>query len=145
MTVGPAYPANPGYPAFTGYPTLGATTTSPTSRPTVLPPRTPGPTPSHAARCTGEPTGPQILALAKTMNGVPPDPLRVQAGPFCSAAWSLTTLEVTGKDTDQVEPLMVVATGKGSTLAPVALGQDVCNARVQRDAPPGIRVLACGF
>jgi hypothetical protein len=39
----------------------------------------------------------------------------------------------------------VVATGAGTTLALVAAGSDVCIERVQTTAPPGIRVLACGF
>ncbi len=40
---------------------------------------------------------------------------------------------------------MVLATGKGTTLTFVAAGSDVCSNRVQTSAPPGIRVLACGF
>jgi hypothetical protein len=38
-----------------------------------------------------------------------------------------------------------VSTGRGSTLALVAAGSDVCVNRVETEAPPGIRVLACGF
>ena len=48
-------------------------------------------------------------------------------------------------DADQVEPLMVVTTGTGAKLALVAAGTHVCNAKVQAEAPAGIRVLACGF
>ena len=40
---------------------------------------------------------------------------------------------------------MVVATGKDATLTLVAAGSDVCSDQVQTAAPPGIRVLACGF
>ena len=120
----------PVYPTAT---TVAPTTTSPT------------PTPSHAPRCTGEPTGAQILALIKNRPGVPAKPLKVDQGPFCSAEWSFTTVELAGQNEDQLEPLMVLATGKGATLAVLAAGSDVCSNRVQTEAPPGIRVLACGF
>jgi len=126
------------------YPTATVTRTgipTGTSRPT----RSPGPTPSHAPKCTGEPTGQQILALIQSDPGMPAEELRVFQGPFCAGTWSFTTVEVAGKNADEVEPLMVVSTGKGSTLALVAAGSDVCVDRVQTGAPPGIRVLACGF
>jgi hypothetical protein len=139
-------------PPLTGYPTNPypvLTTTPPTTvtvRPTPTPTtKSPSPTPSHASRCTGQPTGPQILAELKEENGVPKKPLRVFEGPFCSGTWSFTTVEVIGRTEDQVEPLMVVATGAGSTLDVVAAGSDVCVARVESEAPPGVRVLACGF
>ncbi|MFD0519292.1 hypothetical protein [Paractinoplanes durhamensis] len=66
-------------------------------------------------------------------------------GPYCSGIWSFSTVEVSGESADQLEPLMVVTTGKDTTLALVAAGSDVCIDRVQTEAPPGIRVLACGF
>ena len=140
----PGYPANPGLPANPGYPypprtaTPAPTTTAPTTK-------SPTPTPSHAGRCTAEPTGPQILALVKGKPGVPDRPLRVDQGPFCSGTWSFTTVEVRGANEDQLEPLMVVATGNGASLTLVAAGSDVCIGPVETGAPPGIRVLACGF
>ena len=71
--------------------------------------------------------------------------MRIYQGPFCAGTWSYTTVEVTGEGADELEPLMVVATGTGATLALVAAGSEVCIDRVQTAAPPGIRVLACGF
>lgn len=119
------------------YPTT--TTTSPTTT-------SPTPTPSHAPACVGEPTRAQILTLVKAQKkGVPTEPLKVDKGPFCSGDWSFTTVEIVGKDEDQLEPLMVLATGKGAALTFVAAGSDVCSNRVQTTAPAGIRVLACGF
>ena len=148
-----------GLPAGTTPPTLAATptigggypiTTYPTRTApaaTTTPPTTvsPTPTPSHAARCTGAPTGAQILTLIKGKPGIPNAALKVDSGPFCSGDWSFTTVEKAGSGEDQLEPLMVVATGKGTTLALVAAGSEVCIDQVQTTAPPGIRVLACGF
>lgn len=135
---GPAYPT-PAYPTYPT-PTFTVPTTTP---PTTTTPATP--TPSHAARCAAQPTRPQILALITGRPGIPDKPLRVLEGPFCSGSWSFATVEVTGTDADELDPLMVVATGAGTTLALVAAGSDVCIDRVQTSAPPGIRVLACGF
>jgi hypothetical protein len=137
-------------PTFTGFqPTIPAptyavptATTLPTTAPTT---KSPTPTPSHAAKCITEPTGAQILALIKGKPGIPSDPLRVLEGPFCSGTWTLTRVEVTGQNADQIDPLMVVSTGKGTQLALVTAGSDVCIDRVQNQAPAGIRVLACGF
>jgi hypothetical protein len=123
----------PTYPAYPAQTTTVPTTKSPT------------PTPSHAAKCSGEPTGAQILALIKGKPGIPTATLKVDSGPYCSGTWSFTTVEISGKSADQLEPLMVVATGKGATLGLVAAGSDVCNGAVQTSAPSGIRVLACGF
>ncbi|MBB4696169.1 hypothetical protein [Paractinoplanes abujensis] len=137
---GPAYPTGgPAYP----YPT-GGSTTRPTTTP---PPGTVSPTarPSPAPSCSAQPTRPQILALIKGQEGVPDRPMRVFEGPFCSGQWSLATVEVTGADADDLEPLMVVATGTGATLTLVAAGSDVCISRVETAAPKGIRVLACGY
>jgi hypothetical protein len=133
-TTTPTYQALPTYPTYT-------------VRPTTTPPNTvsPTPTPTHAARCSGSPTGTQILTLIKNQAGIPNKTLKVNNGPYCSGTWSFTTVEVTGESEDELEPLMVVATGKDATLALVAAGSDVCTDRVQADAPSGIRVLACGF
>jgi hypothetical protein len=140
-------------PTLAATPTLGGgypTTTYPARTPptaTTTPATTvsPTPTPSHAARCTGAPTGAQILALIKGKRGIPNSALKVDSGPFCSGDWSFTTVEKAGSGEDQLEPLMVVATRKGTTLTLVAAGSEVCIDQVQTTAPPGIRVLACGF
>lgn len=130
----PTFGTYPTYPTYTYPPyTTPATTVSPT------------PTPSHAALCTGPPTGPQILALIKDRKGVPKVTLQVDSGPYCSGDWSFTTVEVADENEDQLEPLMVVATGKNATLKLVAAGSDVCTNQVVTTAPPGIRVLACGM
>jgi hypothetical protein len=132
----PTFGAYPTYPTYTAvvptYTTTPATTVSPT------------PTPSHAAPCTGPPTGAQILALIKDQKGVPKVTLQVASGPYCSGDWSFTTVEATGANEDQFDPLMVVATGKDATLKLIAAGSDVCLNQVVTTAPPGIRVLACG-
>lgn len=140
---GPAYPAYPAYPTPTLPPTQRTTVPTATTTPPTT--KSPTPTPSHAGRCAGPPTGPQILTLIDGKPGVPDKPLRVDQGPFCSGTWSFTTVEVSGADEDDLEPLMVVATGAGPTLALVAAGTDVCTEQVQTGAPPGVRVLACGF
>ncbi|WP_203825256.1 hypothetical protein [Actinoplanes palleronii] len=140
-TVDPAYPtiAPPAFPYPTYPPTTGTTTAPLTKSPT--------PTPAHAAKCVGQPTKAEILALLKLKGGdaIPDKALKVQSGPYCTANWSFTTVEIAGQDADSLEPLMVVATGKGATLDMVAAGTDVCNPQVQASAPAGIRVLACGF
>ncbi|MFI5893186.1 hypothetical protein ACIA5D_24065 [Actinoplanes sp. NPDC051513] len=146
----PGLPATTTAPTATATaPTLGAYPTYPTyTYPTYTTPATtvsPTPTPSHAALCAGSPTGPQILALIKGRKGIPKVTLQVDSGPYCSGNWSFTTVEVTGSNEDQLEPLMVVATGKDTTLAFVTAGSDVCINQVQTKAPPGIRVLACGY
>ena len=134
-TVGGGYPTYPTYPGYTA-PT--ATTTPPTTI-------SPTPTPSHAPRCTGAPTGAQILTLIKGKPGIPNTTLKVHSGPYCSGEWSFTTVEKSGANPDQLEPLIVVATGKDTTLTLIAAGSEVCIDQVQTTAPPGIRVLACGF
>ncbi len=134
--------ATPIFPTYTAaVPTYPTATTTPAT--TV----SPTPTPSHAALCTGAPTGAQIITLVKTQKtpGVPNTALQVDSGPYCSGTWSFTTLEKSGESEDQLEPLMVVATGKDATLALVAAGSEVCTNRVRTTAPPGIRVLACGL
>ncbi|MEU8816309.1 hypothetical protein [Actinoplanes sp. NPDC048796] len=115
--------------------TLAPTTTAPTEK-------SPTPTPSHAPKCTTVPTGPEIVALAKKEEGMAKVPLVVQEGPFCSGTWSFTALGLKGVEED---PFMIVATGSGATLTRVAAGSEVCINPVQNSAPPGIRVLACGF
>jgi hypothetical protein len=150
-------PSSPGYP-YPTYPTPGYTYPTPgyatpppqpgrmTTTATTAPlTKSPTPTPTHAAKCRTEPTGPQILTLIKDDPGVPDTSLAVADGPFCSGTWTFTTVKIDGQDADEVEPLMVVSTGKGAKLTLVAAGTHVCNAKVQAEAPAGIRVLACGF
>ena len=57
--------------------------------------------------------------------------------------WQFTIVGIAGEDDDLVEPLLVVTTGRPA-LRVVAAGTDVCTDRVSDDAPPGIRVRACG-
>lgn len=144
------YPV-PGYtypmPGYT-VPTPGYATPPPQAGQTVTAgplTKSPTPTPTHAPRCSNEPAGARILALIKDDPGVPDKKLAVAAGPYCSGKWTFTTVKIAGQDAGQVEPLMVVTTGSGTKLALVAAGTHVCNAQVQAEAPPGIRVLACGF
>jgi hypothetical protein len=137
----PAYPGVGGYPGYGGYPpppvatTTAATTNSPT------------PTPSHAAKCAGttQPTAAQMLTLIKGKPGLPKETLKVFDGPYCANDWSLASAGVASKSRDQQDPLFVVAVGPGTALQLVAAGSDVCNDPLQKDAPAGIRVLACGF
>lgn len=136
-TLPPALPTT--FPTFPTYPTTTYVVPTRTTTATV-PTTSPTPAPSHAPRCTGEPTRAQIVAEVKKNDAVPSGTLTVSAGPYCSGLWSFTTIGKTG-----AEPLSVVATGKGDTLELVTLGTDVCNPRVKAEAPVGIRVLACGY
>jgi hypothetical protein len=126
-----------GYPGYTTTPAPTATTTAATTN-------SPTPTPAHAAKCTGQPTAAQILALIKGKPGIPNATLKVTDGPYCASTWSFAAVVVAGKSGDQ-DPLLVVGLGTGTGLALVTAGSDVCNDPVQQQAPPSIRVLACGF
>lgn len=121
----------PGLPTYT-YPAQTPTTTTTATSPT--------PTPSYAPRCTGQPTGAQIVTLAKKSPAVPDQNLTVLGGPYCATTWSFTVIGMTG-----AEPLSVVTTGTGTTLTLVTVGTDVCNPTVKAQAPAGIRALACGY
>ncbi|MDT4990486.1 MAG: hypothetical protein QOH97_378 [Actinoplanes sp.] len=142
----PFQPGQPGLPGGVGVtPPVGPLPTYPTLAPTIPPTTTPpvrGPKP--AATCTSGPTGAQVLAMVKGKPGIPDSELAVHAGPYCSGSWQFTELELAGKTEHQVEPLLVVTTGKPAALTVVEAGADVCSDRVQHDAPPGIRVRACG-
>jgi len=127
----------PTYPAG-GLPTYPAVTTTPPTTP-------PSPTPSPAAKCSSGPSGAQVLAVVKGKAGIPDAQLEVHAGPYCSGSWQFTELEIVGKGDDEVDPLLVVTTGKPEALSLVEAGADVCSDRVQNEAPKGIRVRACGF
>jgi hypothetical protein len=130
-------------PPTYAYPTgVTSTTTTPTAAPLT---KSPTPTPARAAKCGGQPTGAEILALVKGKPGIPNKTLQVQDGPFCSGTWTFTTVKLAGSSGGQQEPLSVVSTGKGSTLTLITAGSDVCNTQVQSSAPAGIRVMACGF
>jgi hypothetical protein len=67
--------------------------------------------------------------MVKGKPGIPDSELAVHAGPYCSGSWQFTELELAGKP---------------AALTVVEAGADVCSDRVQHDAPPGIRVRACG-
>jgi hypothetical protein len=116
-------------PVVATTPTTPATTTT-----------SPTPTPSYAPRCTGQPTGAQVVTLAKKSPAVPDQNVSVLDGPYCSGTWSFTVIGMTG-----AEPLSVVTTGTGTTLTLVTVGTDVCNPTVKTQAPAGIRALACGY
>jgi hypothetical protein len=120
-------------------PTLPTRTTVPTTSPTTT-----RPTPSPAPRCTGGPTKQQVLDLVKGRPGIPERELTVTEGPFCSGSWQFAIVGIAGQSDDDVEPLLVLSTGRPSELRLIEAGADVCTDRVERDAPPGIRVRACG-
>jgi hypothetical protein len=133
---------NPTYAMPTG--TLGIPTyptpTLPTVTATPAPPR-----PSAAPKCAHGPTATQIIAVVRGRPGIPTGPaLDVKQGPFCAGTWQFTVLGEAGKTLDQVEPLLVVTTGRPSALTLVEAGADVCSTHVENAAPAGIRVLACG-
>lgn len=134
----PGVPGVPGqpYPTYP-YPTVRRTTLGPETIPATS-------RPSPAPRCAGSPTNAQILDLLKQQPGVPKTTLKVVDGPYCATDWSFSAVEVSGTAADQVEPLLVVTQGKDATLRIVAAGSEVCIAPVEKTAPPGIKVLACG-
>ncbi len=141
----PSYPAG-GLPQT--LPTAGLPTypvrTLPTTVPRTTTPTTTRPTPTPAARCTGGPTREQVIALVVGRPGIPDADLTVVEGPFCASSWQFSILGIAGQSDDDVDPLLVVSTGRPSALRLVEAGADVCTTRVERDAPPGIRVRACG-
>jgi hypothetical protein len=124
-------------PPYPTYPTLTTPTTVPTTATT--------PPPAPAALCTGGPSKAQILAVVAGKPGIPDDQLEVSSGPFCSGGWQFAELRIKGKDDDEEDPLLVVTKGKPASLTLLEAGGDVCSDTVQSDAPPGIRVRACGF
>ena len=130
------------YPTPTG--TLGVPTYPTPTLPTVTPTPT-SPQPSPAPSCTHGPTAAQVIAVVRTRPGIPTGPrLDVKQGPFCAGTWQFSVLGEAGKTLDQVEPLLVVTTGRPSALTVVEAGADVCSSHVEDAAPTGIRVLACG-
>jgi hypothetical protein len=148
-----AYPSDPalsqpfpgGSLPAVGYPRHGTVPTYPVPTPPTAAVTPTPPPPSPAPRCTSGPTATQVLAAVRGKPGIPTgEQLRVWDGPFCAKTWQFTTMGVGEKGNDKVDPLLVVTTGKPSALTVVEAGADVCSDRVQRAAPPGIRVLACG-
>jgi hypothetical protein len=132
----PAYPMPSTTLAIPTYPTarLPTVTIAPTS-----------PRPSPAPRCAHGPTAAQVIAVVRTQPGIPTGPtLDVKQGPFCAGKWQFTVVGEAGKTLDQVDPLLVVTTGRPSALTVVETGADVCSSHVEDAAPAGIRVLACG-
>jgi hypothetical protein len=116
--------------------------------PTTKPSPTPSPTPTvpPAPVCRNGPTAAQVLTVLAGAPGVPVGAeLTVTAGPFCAGTWQFATVERKPDGAnDKFEPLLVVTRGKPSALTLVEAGSDVCSDVVQKDAPPGIRVRACG-
>jgi hypothetical protein len=124
----------PAYPLPTQ--PVPAPTPTRTTRPTTPPP-------PPAPKCRTGPTAAQVLAVVTGGDGVPAGKeLTVTKGPFCAGAWQFSTVVL--KAEPDSEPLQVVTTGPPDDLTLVEAGADVCSDRVQRQAPPGIRVLACG-
>ncbi|GGQ45184.1 hypothetical protein GCM10010166_12210 [Couchioplanes caeruleus subsp. azureus] len=155
----PTVPPAGGLPPGAGVPPAGLPTGGlpPGGPPTGLPPlpntppvpgttTTPAtPIASPAPRCTAGPSPAQIVAVVRGTAGIPDRPLTVTAGPFCSGTWQYSTIEIVPRTGEKKpEPLFVVTTGKPAALELVEAGTDVCTKRVRADAPPGIRVLACG-
>ena len=135
---GPTYPG-PTYPGptYTVPPRTLPTSRTPTTRPTTPPP-------PPAPKCRSGPTAAQVLAVVNGKPGVPTgEELKVTTGPFCAGTWQFSTVVLKSKPNS--EPLLVVTKGKPAELTLIEAGADVCSERVQNQAPPGIRVLACGF
>jgi len=140
----PTYPMpGPSQPVG-GNPTLGLPTYPTATLPTIAATPT-SPRPSPAPKCAHGPTAAQVIAVVRAQPGIPPGPrLDVKKGPFCAGTWQFTVLGEAGKTLDEVEPLLVVTTGRPSALTVVEAGSDVCSSHVEDSAPSGIRVLACG-
>ena len=54
-------------------------------------------------------------------------------------------MDLQSDDEQKYDPLLVVTRGKPAALILVEAGADVCSDTVQAQAPPGIRVRACGL
>jgi hypothetical protein len=96
-----------------------------------------------APRCRSGPTAEQVLAKVRSRPGVPPNArLKLTDGPYCAAQWQYSAVGLVADP--RAEALLVVTRGRPAALELVEAGGDVCSDRVQADAPPGIRVRACG-
>ncbi len=112
---------------------------------TTIPPR-PTSTVPPAKKCSGGPTDAQILAVIGDRPGVPTDvEFTVSGGPYCAGSWHFATVDLKSADDRKYDPLLVVTRGKPAALILVEAGADVCSDTVQAQAPPGIRVRACGL
>jgi hypothetical protein len=131
----------------TGVPTA-AYPTSGLPAPTFPVPTTTSPSPTGpppAPKCTKGPTAAQVITVVKAKLAMPDTQKpEVKQGPYCAGSWQFTVIGEVGKTLDQVDPLLVVTTGKPASLKVEEAGADVCSDHVQNTAPPGIRVLACG-
>jgi hypothetical protein len=124
-------PTTPGLPL----PTIPVVPTTTSPSPTPPPP---------APVCTSGPSKQQVLDVVKGKPGIPEDALEVRLGPYCASTWQFAILGIVGQDEDSVDPLLVITTGRPSSLKLLEAGADVCTDKVEDDAPPGIRVRACG-
>ncbi|PRY27268.1 hypothetical protein [Pseudosporangium ferrugineum] len=124
-------------------PTVPYTPPPVVTTPPTTSPATPAPPP--APKCTGGPSPAQIVAVVEGTAGIPDRELKVIDGPFCSGTWQFATIEIVARrGEEKYEPLFVVTTGSPAALQLVEAGTDVCSKRVRDDAPPGVRVRACG-
>lgn len=140
----PTYPAPGASQPVGGYPTLGLPTYPTATLPTVAATPT-SHRPAPAPRCAHGPSAAQVIAVVQAQPGIPTGPrLDVKQGPFCAGTWQFTVLGEAGKTLDEVDPLLVVTTGRPSALTVVEAGADVCSSHIEDSAPSGIRVLACG-
>jgi hypothetical protein len=151
----PAPSGSAGYPVA-GLPSVPLPTGAPTAAyptyglpapgyplPTTTSPAPTGPPP--APKCTKGPTAAQVITVVKAKLAMPDTQKpEVKQGPYCAGSWQFTVIGEVGKTLDQVDPLLVVTTGKPASLKVEEAGADVCSDHVQSDAPPGVRVLACG-
>ena len=134
----PVYPA-PVYPA----PTYPAPPPVATMTTTPAPPRPTRSLPPPAPKCTKGPTAAQVLATLEGRPGVPDrQQLRIDRGPLCAGDWQYSAVRLLTEP--DAEPLLVITRGTPPALRLVEAGADVCSEAVERTAPPGIRVLACG-
>jgi hypothetical protein len=124
------YPMPSGGLPANGNPTLGLPTYPTPTLPTVTPaPTTPRPSP--APECRHGPSAAQVIAVVRARPGIPTGPrLDAKQGPYCAGTWQFTVLGEAGKTLDQVEPLLVVTTGRPSALTVVEAGADVCSSHV---------------
>jgi hypothetical protein len=132
-----------GAPTPGATPPLDAGLPLPTLTPPTIPVPTTTPAPQPAPRCRTGPSARQVLAAVRGKPGIPPNArLAIGDGPYCAGDWQYATIKLAADP--NAEPLPVVTRGKPNALTVVEAGGDVCSDRVQRDAPVGIRLRACG-
>jgi hypothetical protein len=126
--------ARPPSPSGVGNPSVSR-------RPVVTPPvRTPATSATGfsgqvAVGCNGKPSGEQVISLLRR-RGVLTAQSRatVTTGPLCSGTWQYTVVSVPGAD-----PIAVVSRGAPNALTLITAGGNPCTAKVQVEAPEGIR------